>query len=320
MEVITITVTGSVTKTEQPNKDKFVVKMGLITISAIMLFIGTVLRILDIFVLNLDVLWTNIVLSKVLSLVILVGFFYKVRPKEVGTVLGINRKNMHAQMLVGVITGFTIYLSTMVMSTVLYHFFIDPSLPLQFIVLLSPEMLVYFFFFAVVNAVYEESLFRGLVQNAFTKWRGPIVGILVSAALFGIWHIVWPIQTWLEDGVFPVRTAAVMVVFSGIMGLVFGVYYERFSARQTLTGTIVAHTLVNYLNEGFKTVIGTATEGPDLSFINPIHMALGLTIALSTFTILIILFSKLRIEQVIMFLDSRSRLVREWISVRRHVT
>ncbi len=273
-------------------------RMGLIWTSILMLSIGVVLRVIDIFVLNLDVLWTNIILSKVLSLLILVGFFLKFKPNGVSSVLGLDRKDFHLQLTIGIVVGISLYLATMVLSTVLYHYFVDPTLPLQFIVLLSPEMLVYFFLFAAVNAVYEETLFRGLVQNAFREWRGPVVGILISAIAFGVWHIIWPIQTWLENGVFPMRTAMVMVVFSGIMGLVFGVYYEKFSCRRTLTGTIVAHTLINYLNEGFKTVIGTFGEGPDLSFINPVHMAIGLVIALSTFTIMIISFSRLNIEQV----------------------
>ena len=263
-----------------------------------MVIVGVLLRHIDVFVLQMDDTWMNILPCKVLSLVILLGIFWYYRRDQIGPVLGLSRSNLRTHIILGVALGITIILMSNIVSVFVYQFFFDPSLSVVLEILLGPELLVYTFIFFAINAVYEETLFRGLLQNAFRERHGPVAGILLSATVFGFWHLIWPLQTFLVEGVFPLRTAVVMVIFSGLLGVVFGVYYEKFSGRAALVGTIVAHTLINYINEGFKVAFDTVTQGPDLSFINPVHMAIGLTLALGTFSLLIVFFWKFRIEEV----------------------
>lgn len=300
MGVLSITKTESVQEIPQESeKDvSFWTKMKLIPLGILMVIIGFILRNIDIFVLNLDVFWTNIVLCKVLSLVILVSLFWVYRRKEIGPVLGLSRDNLSGHIVIGLIIGIGMIVGSMWVSAVLYQMFVDPSLSIQFVTILGPELIVYTFAFFAINAVYEETLFRGLLQNGFRERYGPAIGILISSIIFGVWHIVWPIQTFFETGIFPVREAMVKVVFSGVLGVVFGIYYEKFAGRKALTGTIVAHTFINYLNEGFKVIIGTVEPGPDLSFIDSLHMTIGLSITLAMFAVMILFFWKFKVADV----------------------
>ena len=44
---------------------------------------------------------------------------------------------------------------------------------------------------AILPAVFEELLFRGVLFNSFNKKWGPVVGAILSALLFGIFHMNW---------------------------------------------------------------------------------------------------------------------------------
>ncbi|WP_431233801.1 Rv0804 family intramembrane glutamic endopeptidase [Mycolicibacterium psychrotolerans] len=66
----------------------------------------------------------------------------------------------------------------------------------------------------VATAWTEEMLFRGVVQTVAVRSLGPIVGPLVQAAAFGLWHI--PDARRVGDSV--VGT----VVVTGVAGWVFG--------------------------------------------------------------------------------------------------
>ncbi len=299
-EAIIITELETITAQTIDDTDKkaFWSKLSLISLGIVMIAIGVFLRYIDIFVLNSDVFWTNILLSKLLSLVILLWIFWRYRIGQLDSVLGLSRYQLRGSVIIGIILGLTIIMVSNVLSLFVYSLF-DPSIPIVFSVLLGPPMLVYTFAFFFINAVYEETLFRGLLQNGIRERFGPSISIFLSAVIFGLWHIIWPIQDAIETGIFPWTDAIVKVVFSGIMGGVFGIYYEKFASRKTLVATITAHTLINYVNEGFKFAFDTATEGPDLSFLNPVHMTIGLMLALGTFIMLSIFFWKYKYEQVI---------------------
>ena len=280
-----------------PEKESFWTKSGLMTLTGIMLLFGSIMRIIDIFVLGLGDDWINILPSKLIPLLLLVGVFWKYRTSETVSVLGLNNYRLKQFIVFGIIFGVALYLTTDVLSYIAYAA-IDSTAALEMSVLVGPPLLVYTFFFFAVNAFYEETLFRGLIQNSFRERYGVGVGIFSSAVIFGFWHITWPFQRALETGVFPVGEAAVMVIFSGILGGVFGICYEKFSARKTLLGTITAHTLLNYFNENLKFALNTGIQGPDLSFINPTHMAIGLIFALGFFIVSSAYFWRYRLDNV----------------------
>jgi membrane protease YdiL (CAAX protease family) len=148
-----------------------------------------------------------------------------------------------------------------------------------------------------VNAVFEETLFRGLLQNGLKTHLSPNRAILGSALIFGLWHAFWPLVNWtVSEGV--ITQIVVMVISTSILGILFGVYYERFSSGRSLTGPIVAHTLLNFISEGFKLGPEPTIQGPDLIFSNPMVMTISFSLFFIIFTVLLTVSWRYRLEDV----------------------
>jgi membrane protease YdiL (CAAX protease family) len=81
-------------------------------------------------------------------------------------------------------------------------------------------------FVAVLPAVCEEFLFRGLILNS-TKWLGGMKAVLISAGFFCIYHMS------------PYQTA-----YQFVMGVIYGIVALK---AQSITPTIILHFLNNLL-------------------------------------------------------------------------
>ena len=84
---------------------------------------------------------------------------------------------------------------------------------------------------AILPAIAEELLFRGIVYNSFTKKYGPIIGIIISALLFGIYHM-----NWLQG------------INAFFLGLVFGYAYYK-------TKSIFAPMIMHFLNNAYGVIL-----------------------------------------------------------------
>jgi membrane protease YdiL (CAAX protease family) len=261
--------------TDKEHRSPILSKMNLPLIGLMMLAVGAIWRIADVFVFNLGNTWINILPSKLGPLIILLGLFYKYRRKEIETVLGINWSNYRTHLVVGIVVFLAMYLIVDIGAAVLFTGLIDPSYPLDFYIL-SVDLLWYSFIFFFINALFEETLFRGLLQNGLRTRFSINEAIILSAIVFGVWHVVWP----------------------AFLGIFFGIYYERFSNRRTLAGPIVAHTLVNFANENFKVGPDPVVQGPDFSFMDPGLMVISLILLIATFSLLTIAAWKYRVEDV----------------------
>ena len=157
----------------------------------------------------------------------------------------------------------------------------------------------------LINAVYEEVLFRGALQNGLRDYMSVNRAILTSALIFGVYHIIWPIY-FAGTGTLSPTHVVVYVVFSAILGGIFGIYYEKFSSRRTLLGPIIAHWLINFLNENIKISSSEIVAGPDVLLGNPpIQMAIALGLVLILYSTSIFLFSKYRVEDLDGWLQRR---------------
>jgi membrane protease YdiL (CAAX protease family) len=272
-------------------------RISLIPLSGLMLFLAVMWRNLDVFVLGLDKMWTNIMPSKLFPLLILLGLFWKYRNEEFGSVLGLRSINLKSHLILGAIVGVTLYLLGDFFAAILYATFFDPSLSLD-IIILNADLLWYSAIFFLVNGIYEEALFRGLLQNGLRTHFSVNKALLLSASIFGIYHLIWPIQTFVMEGVFPFTRAMIMVIFSGLLGLTFGIYYERFDSRRSLAGPIAAHTILNVLNENIKISSAEIVPGPDVLLVNPIQMAIALILVSIAFITIITIGWKFRFEHV----------------------
>ena len=267
--------------------------MSLLTVSGIMLMIGVAWRVADQFVFGLGDTWINIMPSKLFPFLIMVGFFLRYRRQEIGSVLGLSQNQMRVQLAVGLVMGLLISGLIDIGGTVVYGLLLDPTYPLELHVL-NPQLLGYTLLFFLTNAFLEETLFRGLLQNGLKTRFSANIAIVLSAIAFGFWHAGWPL---LNGGPNVVREVSMMVFFTTILGLLFGIYYERFSSGQSLTGVIVAHTIFNFVNENFKIGPEPSMQGPDMGFLTPGLLGVTMVMFLIVFSTFFFVFSRYKIEQ-----------------------
>jgi membrane protease YdiL (CAAX protease family) len=269
--------------------------MNLLIISGIMLIIGITWRVVDQFILKLGGTWMNIMPSKLFPFLIMIGFFWRYRRKEIDSVLGLSGKQFRAQFAAGLVMVLMISILIDIGSAIIYAVFLDPAYPLE-IHILNPDLLGYMFIFFLTNAFFEETLFRGLLQNSLKTQVSPNKAIGLSAITFGFWHSGWPLVNG-SIGTDLLVQVSMMVFFTTILGLLFGVYYERFSSGQSLIGAIIAHTFFNFISEDFKIGPEPVIQGPDLVFSTPGLMAVSLLMFLVVFSFLFAIFWRFRIEQ-----------------------
>jgi membrane protease YdiL (CAAX protease family) len=283
------------TELEQNDTSKWT-STGLIKIAGIMLTIAAIWRITDQFVLGLGSTWLNILPSKLFPFLIILGFFWKYRPREIDSVLGLSRNNFQVQLAVGLFIGIAISFGIDFGGTIIYGLFVDPTYPLE-LNILNEELLGYMLFFFLTNALLEETLFRGLLINAFKTRQSSNRAIMLSAIIFGIWHAGWPLVNGFADSEVMNQVFS-MVFFTTILGIFLGIYYERFNSSRSLVGPIVIHTMFNYVSECFKIGPEPVIQGPDIIFSNPGLMATTLLMFFLIFIPLGIFLWKFKIEQV----------------------
>jgi membrane protease YdiL (CAAX protease family) len=283
-------------ESELPASTNVWASIGLVKLGGLMLTIAVVWRIVDQFVLGLGATWMNIFPSKLFPLLIILGFFRKYRPHEIGSVLGLSRDKIHSRLAFGILIGLLFAIGIDFGGTIVFAVLVDPSYPLQ-LHILNEELLGYMFIFFLTNAFLEEALFRGLLINAAKTRLSSEVSILLSAIIFGVWHAGWPLVNGAVGGE-AVSGIATMVFFTFILGIFFGIYYERFSSSMSLIGPVAVHTIVNLVNECFKIGPEPVIQGPDMIFSNSGLMTVTLLMFFLTFIPLSIILWKFKIEQV----------------------
>ncbi|MDF1540473.1 MAG: type II CAAX endopeptidase family protein [Candidatus Thorarchaeota archaeon] len=275
---------------EEP--DQFKHRLGLIPLSIIMLAIGIAWRVVDVMVLDLGSTWLNILPSKLFPLIILLFVLWRYYEDGLGSTLGLTKENMKAHIVLGIGIGFSFFLAVDLGGAVLYSIFVDPTYSTS-IIAAKAGLLAYSFIFFFINAVYEETLFRGLLQNGLREKITIYPAIMTSSIIFGVWHAVWPVANGS-----PIGEGLSLIIFSGIIGGFFGIYYEKFASRKSLIGPIAAHTLFNFMRECFKVGAAGQIEGPDVSFSNPIIMAFMMVLFLGLFGSYFVLAYRYRVESV----------------------
>ena len=280
---------------QEKEKRSYWSSLNLLVVSGIMLTIGIIWRVVDQFVLQLGNTWMNIMPSKLFPFLIILVFFWNYRRREIDSVLGLSRRQLRAQIGAGIAMVFLISILIDFGGTVIYAAFLNNTYPLELHVL-NPELLGYMFIFFLTNAFLEETLFRGLLQNSLKTRFSPSRAILLSAITFGLWHSGWPLVNGSIGNALLVQVTS-MVFFTTILGLLFGVYYERFSSGQSLMGVIIAHTFFNFISECFKIGPEPVIQGPDLIFSTPGLMAVSLLMFLGVFLFLFVIFWRYKIEQ-----------------------
>jgi membrane protease YdiL (CAAX protease family) len=270
--------------------------IGLVKLGGIMLAIAVLWRVVDQFVLGLGSTWMNIFPSKIFPFLIILGFFWKYRRQEIGSVLGLSRDKIQSRLAIGILLGLIFAIGIDIGGTIVFAVFVDPTYPLQ-LHIINEEILGYMFIFFLTNAFLEETLFRGLLLNAAKTRLSSNSSILLSAIIFGLWHAGWPLVNGAIGGE-AISGIAIMVFFTMILGIFFGIYYERFSSSKSLIGPMAVHTIINFVSECFKIGPEPVIQGPDMIFSNSGLMTITLVMFFLTFIPLGVLLWKFRTEQV----------------------
>jgi len=91
------------------------------------------------------------------------------------------------------------------------------------------------FFFGLLTAIGEESLFRGIILRTFLPF-GVFRSVIVTSILFGLWHIV---------NLFVVSPSYVLIQVFG--AFLIGIFFASIRLRMnTIIPLIVAHTLIDW--------------------------------------------------------------------------
>jgi membrane protease YdiL (CAAX protease family) len=109
----------------------------------------------------------------------------------------------------------------------------------------------------VVNSFMEEGLFRGINLTHFRMRLSPWRANLLQAAIFGVWHVAWPIKHLLDgetDLAGAASEAGIIVLASAISGLAWGYLYLK-------TNSLWAPWLSHMINNTVLNLVHIQTVG-----------------------------------------------------------
>jgi len=220
-----------------------------ILIPLILFIIAAVLKILDVFVFRLDELLGEIILSKSLGFLIVLGYLWFVG-KSV-TAIGLHSKSVGKALIIGA-TGIILILlvSYGLQFGVLIGAGKEPSLVFTAI---DPTAgvtggLTFALFLLVgnfINSFMEEGLFRGVMLRHFRVSLSFWKANFLQATFFAIWHLNWPIKQFmtgqLDLGGLASQSIIVLIA-TGIVGLAMGYLYLK---TDNLWAPWLMHTINN---------------------------------------------------------------------------
>jgi membrane protease YdiL (CAAX protease family) len=246
----------------------------------ILFIIAVFFRWIDNFVLRLDELLGELILTKSLGFVLVLVWLWftgrKVKDiglhsNKVGQILLIGTFTTVVAFILGYLVEFLLALQQGTQPAFQLAA-IDPKMGVEGGMLFALWMLGCNF----VNSFMEEGLFRGvmgrLARIRFTFWQT----IWFTAFMFGIWHLPWVLKYYQLGQIKTGGEIAMAVLFNSvpqfIIGIVYGYYYLKTS---NLWGPWLLHTLSNSIGNFLHV---TTTGGMDTGM--PIRMTIYMVVML----------------------------------------
>jgi len=125
------------------------------------------------------------------------------------------------------------------------HHSVDPVISLSHIplaVLYSIPVLLF------LAAIPEEFMFRTLIQTNLTEKHGPLLGVLASSLIFGLFHIPVNYLTYLVFTPVPADALILAILFSFVyqaqVGLIFGIAWQRSRSLVLPVSLHLVHNMV----------------------------------------------------------------------------
>ena len=216
-------------------------RISPILLAIVFFVVAMIFRIIDIFVLQLHLTNWSIITSKVIPLILLllyVGIVYRTV-----SVLGIHTKYLVINIVLGIITYLVYFLLPYFLEFAIeLALGLGPGLSFT----AAPAIFIgYFLIFYIINSFMEEGVFRGLMMRCFMTKTNVTMANIIQAIFFGFWHIVWPINAFLNGmDLFSATFYAIYYVASSfVFGIVTGYMFQKTSS---LWGPIILHTLWNF--------------------------------------------------------------------------
>jgi membrane protease YdiL (CAAX protease family) len=220
-----------------------------IMIPFILFIIAAIFKVLDVFVFRLDELLGEIILSKSLGFLLVLGYLWLVG-KSV-TAIGLHSKSVGKALTIGA-TG--IILILLVSYGLQFGMLIgagkEPSLVFSAI---DPTAgvtggLAFALFLLIgnfINSFMEEGLFRGVMLRHFRVSLSFWTANFLQAAFFAIWHLNWPIKQFMTGkidlGGLASQSITVLIA-TGIVGFAMGYLYLK---TNNLWAPWIMHTINN---------------------------------------------------------------------------
>jgi|GEM_PF-747488 len=220
-----------------------------ILVPAILFLIALGFKILDIFVLHLDELLGEIILSKSIGFLMIILYLRLVRITV--TAIGLHRKSAKRALIIGA-TGVAMILVTSYGSqygTLIWN----NKDPIFEIIAIDPrtgmtgalQFAVFLIFGNFINSFMEEGLFRGVMLRHFRVSLSFWKANFLQALLFALWHLTIPIKSFLNGQIDLTGSAlqSVMVLAAtGMFGFAMGYLYLK---TDNLWAPWLAHTINN---------------------------------------------------------------------------
>ncbi len=244
------------------------------------------IRVLDVFIIRSDELFGEQVLTKIAGLILIVAYVMNVKGSLGG--LGLHAQGWKQAVLLG-LAMMSLALMVGYGAEWLFLFFTKQSPVFYFIpegnTLLPNDVATGGLLFAftlvtgnVINSLMEEGFFRGVLISHFGSRMNLTKANFIQSAVFGVWHIVWPLRNYLDgktDFATMLGISIGYILLSGLIGFAWGMYYIRTNSLWT---SFAAHTLNN-----------TAMNFLHITTSAGIPSTMGMRVAASTLTVLALL-------------------------------
>jgi membrane protease YdiL (CAAX protease family) len=226
-----------------------------------------ILSIIDIFILRIDELWGEIIISKAIGFLIVILYLWSVQ-KSISAI-GFHKTMIYQALFIGMIVSiimvaayFTAGFLFLTISNVNAAIIFSPTDPKAGIgggILFG----LWLVFGNVINCCMEESLFRGLMTRKFLIKMNFWKANFLQAILFGAWHLRWPVKYYITGQMTLIQALlnAILINFLSpfIVGLVWGYMYYK---TNSLWASWISHFLWNStLNLFIFYIPGETNEG-----------------------------------------------------------
>jgi membrane protease YdiL (CAAX protease family) len=224
-----------------------------IFVATVFFLISFFFRIVDIFILQMNQTDFGILPSKVIPLILLIIYLRYIGRNV--SVLGIHSNLFMTNLLLAVLSV-SVFNGILTGGPYLVLLLLGDQPHVSFYKL---DYIVYDLIFQTANAFMEEMLFRGLLLRCFMTRTTPVKSNILQALLFGLWHIVWPLDSFL-GGYMTAGEALVWaleyILESAIIGFLWGTIYLRSSSLVT---PILFHFSTNFISS-YITVEGSTVS------------------------------------------------------------